>query len=175
MEKLSVVIITFNEEHTIGRCIESAKEIADEIVVLDSFSKDKTVEIANSKGAKVSQQKFAGYIEQKNDALALASFPFVLSLDADEAVDEVLRQSILQVKPTFSSPAYSMNRCTNYCGQFIRHGSWYPDRKLRLFDKRIAKWGGINPHDKIELEKHVSVTHLQGDILHFSYRSVDEH
>ncbi|PWT78922.1 MAG: glycosyltransferase family 2 protein [Bacteroidetes bacterium] len=175
MEKLSVVIITFNEEHAIGRCIDSVKSIADEIIVLDSYSTDRTVEIAIEKGARVTRQKFAGYIEQKNDALALASFPFVLSLDADEAVDEQLGQSISQIKSSFPSPAYTMNRCTNYCGQFIRHGSWYPDKKLRLFDKRIARWGGINPHDKVIMDKAAQAIHLKGDILHFSYRSVDEH
>lgn len=172
---LSVVIITYNEESNIGRCIDSVKKIADEIIVLDSFSTDKTVEIARSKSAIVTQQKFAGYIEQKNLALDLATYPYVLSLDADEAIDERLAESISLAKSTFTHQAYTMNRCSNYCGRFIRHGSWYPDKKLRLFDKRIAKWGGVNPHDKIEINEPYSNSHLQGDILHFSYRSFEEH
>src|SRR5215467_1285809 len=175
MERLSVVIITFNEERNIGRCIDSVMNVADEIIILDSFSTDRTVEIASSKGAIVKQQKFAGYIEQKNDALDLASFPFVLSLDADECLDETLIQSIAKAKSNFSYPAYFMNRCTNYCGKFIRHGSWYPDRKLRLVDKRIARWGGVNPHDKIEVRGPHDSTHLKGDILHYSYNSIEEH
>ena len=175
MEQLSVVIITFNEESNIGRCIDSVKKIADEIVVLDSFSTDKTVSIARENGAVVTQQKFAGYIEQKNNALALATYPYVLSLDADEALDETLANSIAAIKSGFSRQAYTMNRCTNYCGQFIRHGSWYPDKKLRLFDKRIARWGGINPHDKVEINSPYSSMHLKGDILHYSYKSLEEH
>ncbi len=175
MEKLSIVIICFNEEHNIGRCIDSVKGIADEIVVLDSYSTDQTVRIAEEKGAIVKQQAFKGFIEKKNDALDLASHHYVLSLDADEALDETLRDSILKEKEKFSSVAYRMNRCTNYCGQFILHGSWYPDRKLRLFDKRIARWGGTNPHDRIELSRDTEIRHLKGDILHYAYMSIADH
>lgn len=175
MEKLSVVIISFNEENNIGRCIDSVKGIADEILILDSYSTDQTVRIATEKGAIVKQQPFNGFIEKKNDALALASSNYVLSLDADEALDQILRDSILKAKESFSASAYRMNRCTNYCGQFIRHGSWYPDRKLRLFDKRTARWGGTNPHDKVELNQASPVLHLKGDILHYSYSSVADH
>jgi glycosyltransferase involved in cell wall biosynthesis len=175
MENISVVIITSNEEKNIGRCIDSVKKIADEIIVLDSFSEDKTVEIARQKGAIVEQQEFRGYIEQKNLALDIASYPYVLSLDADEMPDEILVNSILEEKSHFLHKAYRMNRCTNYCGQYIRHGVWYPDKKLRLFDKRIARWGGINPHDKVELNASYPVKHLKGDILHFSYSSIEEH
>jgi glycosyltransferase involved in cell wall biosynthesis len=175
MEKLSVVIITFNEERNIGRCIESVKGIAEEIVVLDSFSTDQTVDIARRMGANVFQQAFAGYIEQKNNALQLASHPFVLSLDADEAIDPILEGAIRQVKQSPAAKGYSMNRCTNYCGKFIRHGTWYPDRKLRLFFKTEAGWAGINPHDKVEFRHPWPVIHLKGDILHYSYHSLEEH
>jgi glycosyltransferase involved in cell wall biosynthesis len=175
MEKLSIVIICFNEEQNIGRCIDSVKPVADEIVVLDSYSTDQTVRIAVEKGAVVKQQPFHGFIEKKNDALALASHPYVLSLDADEALDQTLCDSILKAKENFSSAAYRMNRCTRYCGRFIRHGSWYPDRKLRLFDKRIAHWGGTNPHDKIVLGPEVPIRQLKGDILHYAYHSVGDH
>ncbi len=175
MENLSVVIITYNEERNIGRCLDSVRAIADEIIVLDSFSTDKTAEIALSKGAIVKQQPFKGYIEQKNYALEMASHHYILSLDADEALNETLVNSILEEKAKFSHRTYTMNRCTNYCGRFIRHGSWYPDKKLRLFDKRIARWGGINPHDKIELDTPCVARHLKGDILHFSYASIEEH
>ena len=141
MEFLSVIIIAYNEEQNIGRCIDSVKEVADEIVVLDSFSTDKTVQIAEAKGAVVYRQKFAGYIAQKNKALEFAAHKYVLCLDADEALDVTLMQSILEAKRGFVYEAYKMNRCTNCCGKFIRHGSWYPGKKIRLFDKRIARWG----------------------------------
>jgi glycosyltransferase involved in cell wall biosynthesis len=173
--RLSVVIITFNEEKNIGRCIDSVLNVADEIIVVDSCSTDKTAEIARSKGAIVKLQPFLGYVEQKNMALEVASNDYVLSLDADEALDKVLESSILAEKNNFTNKGYSMNRCTSYCGKFIRHGAWYPDRKLRLIDKRNAYWGGDNPHDKLILKDNSEAKHLKGDILHYSYNSIEEH
>ncbi|HEX3767891.1 MAG TPA: glycosyltransferase family 2 protein [Puia sp.] len=175
MEKLSVVIICFNEEKNIARCIDSVKDVADEILILDSWSTDQTVAIAESKGAVVKQEVFRGFIEKKNKAVELASNDFVLSLDADEALNPLLTQSILHIKENFSTRAYRMNRCSNYCGKFIRHGSWYPDAKIRLFDRRIAHWGGANPHDQIVLHDNIRVEHLKGDILHYSYHTISEH
>jgi glycosyltransferase involved in cell wall biosynthesis len=175
MEKLSVVIICYNEEKNIGRCIDSVKDIADEVLILDSYSTDQTVAIAESKGAVVKQEPFIGFIQKKNKAIELASYDFILSLDADEALDTRLAESVSKAKSGFSNRAYRMNRCTNYCGKFIRHGSWYPDRKIRLFDRRVARWGGINPHDKIILQEDFPVNHLKGDILHYSYNTISEH
>jgi glycosyltransferase involved in cell wall biosynthesis len=175
MDLLSVVIISFNEEKKIGTCIDSVKSIADEIIVVDSFSTDRTKWIAEQKGAVVKEENFLGYIQQKNMAIQFASHDYVLSLDADEALDEELAKAILTEKNQFRFKAYSMNRCANYCGKYIRHGIWYPDPKVRLFDKRIASWGGINPHDKIELKEKITIKHLKGDILHFSYGSIEEH
>jgi glycosyltransferase involved in cell wall biosynthesis len=175
MEKLSVVIICFNEEKNIGRCIDSVIDVADEILILDSYSTDQTVAIAESKGAIVNQEVFKGFIEKKNKAVELASHDFVLSLDADEALNPELAGSILRTKENFTNRAYRMNRCSNYCGKFIRHGSWYPDTKIRLFDRRIAHWGGTNPHDQVVLKGNIPVEHLKGDILHYSYDTVSEH
>jgi len=175
MPFLSVTIITLNEERNIGRCIDSVKNIADEIIVLDSFSTDNTVEIALDKGAIVKQEKFRGFIEQKNRALQLASYPYILSLDADEALDETLANSILRAKQHGFNGAYTMNRCTHFCGKEIRHGLWYPDKKLRLFDKRTAAWGGINPHDCVKQHEAGNVQHLNGDILHYSYTSIEDY
>ena len=175
MEKLSAVIICFNEEKNIGRCIDSVKDVADEILILDSYSTDQTVTIAESNGAVVKQEVFKGFIEKKNKAVELASYDYVLSLDADEALDPLLAVSIRQAKAKYTNRAYRMNRCSNYCGKFIRHGSWYPDTKIRLFDRRIAQWGGTNPHDKVVLQDNIQVGFLKGDILHYSYHTVSEH
>lgn len=175
MELLSVVIITYNEEKNIGRCLDSVKDVADEIVVLDSYSTDATVQIAESKGATVYRQKFAGYISQKNKALELATHHYVLSLDADEALDETLKMSILKAKEGFAFRAYKMNRCANYRGSFIRHGSWYPEAKVRLFDRRFLRWGGFDPHDRVIVPSNVAVCPLKGDLLHYICESVDEH
>ncbi len=174
MQPLSVVIITYNEEHNIGRCIDSVKKVADEIIVLDSYSSDHTTEIARSNGAIVNQEKFRGYIGQKNFAMQLASHDYILSLDADEVLDDKLIASILEAKKAFSFRAYRMNRCTNLCGRFMRHGLWYPDKKTRLFDRRVAKWGGLNPHDKIEVKEDFSVHYLSGDILHHAFNSIED-
>jgi glycosyltransferase involved in cell wall biosynthesis len=174
MPQLSVVIITFNEEDQIGRCIDSVQGLADEVVVLDSFSTDQTEAICRQKGAIFHQHKFDGYIEQKNRALSLASFDFVLSLDADESLSDELRKSIASIKDHPSAEGYSMNRLTNYCGKWIRHCGWYPDVKLRLIDRRKANWQGINPHDELLLREGTK-HHLQGDILHYSYHSIHGH
>lgn len=175
-EKLSVVIITYNEERNIGRCLDSVKTIADEIVVLDSFSTDKTEEICRAKGAKFFQHKFDGHIEQKNRAITYATNPFILSLDADETPDEILLAEIRRVKAKKTSDGYSMNRLTNYCGQWIKHCGWYPDTKMRLWDSTKGKWTGENPHDRYELTDRGSTSeHLKGNILHYSYYTVEEH
>lgn len=175
MVRISAVIITFNEERNIARCIESLIGIADEIVVVDSFSKDKTEEICKSFGVKFVQHIFDGHIEQKNWAITQATFPHILSLDADEAVDETLKSSILKIKENWNHDGYSMNRLTNYCGKWIRHCGWYPDTKMRLWDSRKGEWGGDNPHDKYELVEGSSTKHIEGDILHYSYYSLEDH
>ncbi len=176
MIKLSVVIITFNEERNIGRCLDSVRLVADDIVVVDSFSKDKTKEICLAKGARFIEHIFEGHLQQKNWAITQAKFPYVLSLDADEELNFTLINSILEVKNNFEKTGYTMNRLTNYCGKWIHHSGWYPDTKLRLFDSRRGEWKGINPHDKYELNAaNDSIGKLKGDLLHYSYYTVEEH
>lgn len=176
MIKLSVVIITYNEEKNIERCLLSLKEVADEIVVLDSFSTDETKFICEKHNVKFFQHKFDGHIQQKNRAITYASNSHVLSLDADEALDEKLISSILEVKNNFSKDGYYMNRLTNYCGHWVKHCGWYPDKKLRLWDRGKGEWTGVNPHDKYELFKgDKNTAQLKGDILHYSYYSIEDH
>jgi glycosyltransferase involved in cell wall biosynthesis len=175
MIKLSVVIITFNEEKNIARCLQSIKEVADDVVVVDSFSTDKTKEICLANGARFVEHKFDGHIEQKNWAITQALYPHILSLDADEALDEELIKSILSVKTNWQKEGYYMNRLTNYCGHWVKHCGWYPDKKLRLWDSTKGKWGGTNPHDKYEMFAGDRTTaYLQGNILHYSYYSDEE-
>lgn len=175
MTPISVVVITFNEEKNIGRCLDSVQEIADDIVVLDSFSRDKTQAICEQYGARFLQHKFDGHIEQKNRAITHAKYPHVLSLDADEALDDRLRAEIQKVKQTFEADGYYFNRLTNYCGKWIRHSGWYPDRKLRLWDSRKGKWAGENPHDRYEMEAGSDIRYLKGDLLHYSFYSIAQH
>jgi len=174
--KLSVVIIAFNEEKNIERCLLSVKEVADEIVVLDSGSTDRTKEICEAHGAKFFNHAFDGHIQHKNRAITYASYPHILSLDADEALDDTLKRSIQGVKADFKKDGYYMNRLTNYCGHWVKHCGWYPDTKLRLWDSRKGRWTGINPHDKYELfDGDANTGFLKGDILHYSYYTLNDH
>jgi glycosyltransferase involved in cell wall biosynthesis len=176
MAPLSVAIITMNEEKNIDRCLQSVKNIADEIVVIDSGSTDATRAICERHNVRFIVQPFLGYIGQKNFALGQVSHDYVLSLDADEALSPELEKSIAEQKSQgFPNTGYTMNRLSWFCDQWIRHGSWYPDRKLRLVLKSVAKWGGMNPHDKLELARGSSEKHLHGDLLHYTYYSLDEY
>ncbi|RLD77314.1 MAG: glycosyltransferase family 2 protein, partial [Bacteroidetes bacterium] len=153
MPKLSAVIITQNEEQNIGRCIDSLKGVADDIVVVDSGSTDNTEAICKEKGARFFYNKWEGYIEQKNFANDLAEHKYILSVDADEALSGQLRDSILEAKESLKADGYEMNRLTNYCGTWIRHGGWYPDRKLRLFHRDKFEWGGEKIHEAMVMKE----------------------
>jgi len=176
MEKISAVILTFNEERNIAMCIDSVIGVADEIIVIDSYSTDKTMDICrNYKEIRLLQNPFEGYIEQKNFGKELATFDWVLSLDADEVLSDELRESILNAKKNFKFDGYLMNRLTYYCGKWIKHSGWYPDRKMRLFNRQKGIWVGLNPHDKFVLNKGAKQGSLKGDILHYSYYTFEEH
>ncbi|QKG53762.1 glycosyltransferase family 2 protein [Hymenobacter sp. BRD67] len=172
---LSVVVITFNEEANIARCLQALGTVADEVLVVDSFSSDGTVEICRQHGARVIQNAFAGYVEQKNFATDQAKSDYILQLDADEVLTDELRQSIQAVKNNWQHAAYSLARLTNYCGTWVRHGGWYPDRKLRLYDRRLGRWQGLLLHEHYEVNAGQSTGQLMGDILHFSYISIAQH
>jgi glycosyltransferase involved in cell wall biosynthesis len=173
--KLSVVIISYNEANNIARCIDSVRDVADEVLVVDSFSTDQTQQICLDKGARVVQHAFDGHVEQKNWAMQQASYDHVLSLDADEALSEPLRNAIIEVKHHWLVDGYTMNRLTNYCGKWIKHCGWYPDSKLRLWNRTKGKWGGMNPHDKFLMNKGAKTQHIQGDLLHYSFYTVEQH
>jgi len=173
---LSVVIITFNEEANIARCLAALQGVGDEVVVVDSHSTDRTVAICLEHGARVVQHAFAGYVEQKNYATAQARHNHVLQLDADEVLTDELRQSIQQVKANWPSVAgFTLKRLTNYCGTWVRHGGWYPDRKLRLYDRRLGQWEGLLLHERYIVAPTQQVGELAGDLLHYSYHSVEQH
>lgn len=175
MKKLSVVIITLNEERNIACCLKSVSKIADEIVVLDSFSTDNTQKICSKFDVKFHQHKFDGHIQQKNRAVALAKYHLVFALDADEAPNETLIKEIIRIKKDTKFDAYNFNRLTNYCGKWIKHSGWYPDKKLRIWNRTKGKWGGINPHDKVIMNQEVKIKYLKGDLLHYSYYSIQQH
>jgi glycosyltransferase involved in cell wall biosynthesis len=170
MPKISATIITYNEESYIGGCIDSLRAIADEIVVVDSFSQDSTKDICLKKNVRFVEHAFAGHIEQKNFAASLTSFDHIISLDADERLSTQLIESILLIKDSWPAEAYRMNRLSMYGEKWIQRGNWYPDQKIRLWNKQVASWGGNNPHDKIVLKPDLKPMHLKGDILHEAYK-----
>jgi glycosyltransferase involved in cell wall biosynthesis len=174
MAKISACIISYNEEEKIEDCLKSLQSVVDEIIVVDSLSTDRTKEIAASYTDKIFDQKFLGHVEQKNLAVSKASHDWIISLDCDERLTPELVISILKVKNKLEqADAYRMARKTFYVYRWLNH-CWYPDFKVRLFNRNAAKWGGVNPHDRVETQGNNIVT-LSGDIQHYSFNSLSEH
>jgi len=175
MITISGLIITFNEEKNIARCIRSMQPVCDEIVVIDSGSTDRTVQIANELGARTIYNPFEGHIEQKNYAISKAKFDYVLSLDADEELDTELIRNITKLKSTILHDGIMFNRLTRYVDKWIYHCDWYPDTKLRLWRKGRGQWGGTNPHDIVVMASNAKVKKISGNLKHYSYNSISEH
>ncbi|MCB0700241.1 MAG: glycosyltransferase family 2 protein [Chitinophagales bacterium] len=174
--KLSVVVITLNEEDNIERCLNAVQSIADEIVVIDSNSTDNTVQIAQKLGAKIVLQEFLGYAEQRNLASEKASYDWVLMLDADEVLSDGLQQGIKNVKENPKYNIYQLNRLTNYCGKWIKHSGWYPDKKIRLYNRNHGKWVGKYVHEYWQKNNTDEATgQLTGDLLHYSFNTISQH
>ncbi len=171
--KISATIITYNEELNLPRVIESLR-CCDEIVVVDSGSTDRTVEIALRYGARVLEANWRGYSGQKNYASSQATHDWVLSIDADEALSEDLEGEIWGLKKNgFDCDAYTFPRLAQYLGRWILHSGWYPDRKIRLFDRRKAHWAGDYVHESVVCEGRIG--HLGGNLLHYTCGSLSEH
>jgi glycosyltransferase involved in cell wall biosynthesis len=171
--KISATIITFNEERNIARVIESLR-CCDEILVLDSGSNDRTVEIAKNLGARVVEASWSGYAAQKNIAAELATNDWILALDADESLSEALEAEIWQIKKTGPKfEGYTMPRLAQYLGRWILHSGWHPDRKVRLFDRQKAEWVGNFVHESVRVNG--TVGHLRSNLLHFTCDSLSEH
>ena len=173
--RISATIIALNEEKKIEPCLQSLNGVADEIIVVDSGSTDRTEEICRMYNATFISHAFEGYVGQKNFAARQASHDIVLAVDADERLSTELRKSILKIKQNWGDVnGYSFNRRNNYCGKWIRFCGWYPDRKIRLWDRRKGHWGGEDPHDKVALPAN-GVARLKGDLLHMTFYTMDEH
>ncbi|NLN31620.1 MAG: glycosyltransferase family 2 protein [Bacteroidales bacterium] len=175
MSRISGVIISYNEEKHIGKCLASLQGIADEIIVVDSCSEDSTREICSKFNVRFIEHPFQGYVEQKNFALSFVQNKYALSLDADEELSEELRESILEIKDNPEYDGYKFNRLTNYCGRWMKYSGWYPDRHLRLFDTEKGRWAGTNPHDKMQMNPGSRIKRLKGDILHWYCETFEEH
>jgi glycosyltransferase involved in cell wall biosynthesis len=174
--KLSCCIIAMDEEDRLGACLDSVA-FCDEVVVVDSHSRDKTRELAGARGARVIERDWPGHVAQKAFAVGAATNDWVLCVDADERITPALRAEIeaLRARGFPGHAAFDFPRLTNYLGTWVRHGTWYPDRQLRLFDRRRAHWGGHDPHDRVELDAGATRGALAGDLEHHPYRTLAEH
>ncbi|NBX39456.1 MAG: glycosyltransferase family 2 protein [Flavobacteriia bacterium] len=172
--KITVAVITFNEEKNIARCLKSVMGIADEIIVMDSGSSDNTENICREFGATFYQQPWQGYAQQKNELNQRATYPMILSLDADEVLSPALQESILDLKNRYSEGVFSVNRLTNYCGTWIYHSGWYPDIKVRLFPKKCF-WEGDLVHEELVYPSEMKAVLVAGHLEHYSYTSHRQH
>jgi len=175
--KLSTIIITLNEERNIARCIDSISSISDEIIIVDSGSTDRTAAIAGTKNVLFHSTEWKSYGAARNLAAELATHDWVLALDADEAPSDELLASLamLKTKSQKETDAYSFNRLTNYCGHWIKYSGWYPDTKVRLYNKKRTQWDDAIVHEALENIESLDIHQLAGDLLHYSYYSRKEH
>ncbi|MDQ6630217.1 MAG: glycosyltransferase family 2 protein [Verrucomicrobiota bacterium] len=173
--KISFCLITLNEEENLARCLQSCSDLAHEIVIVDSGSVDGTEKIAQQFQARLRRQDWLGYVAQKNLALSLAQHEWVFSIDADEELSPQLRAEILFLKNSagMETAGFSMPRCVFYEGKWIRHGDWYPDRIVRLFQKSKAHFVGGQVHECLEVAG--PVQKLQGELHHYSFRDATDH
>ena len=171
--KISAVIITLNEERNIRECVDSLRDVVDEIIVVDSFSTDQTEEICKDKGVRFLQHEWEGYGKQKNWGNEQAAYDYILSMDADERLSDRLKDAILEVKKNWQSDVYSFNRLTYFQDRKIKYIS-YPDRQLRLFDRRKTRWNENRVHERLMINKTVAVKHIKQDIIHYSYRNIHD-
>lgn len=173
--KISAVIIAFNEEAKIADAIRSV-EWADEILVVDSESTDRTREVASGLGARVVVQKWLGFSAQKQYAADKAVNDWILSLDADERVSDNLKNEIARIRQS-DDPinGYKIPRLSTYMGRQIRHSGWYPDWQLRFFDRRKAHWKVVAIHEAVEMDDGSTIGKIIGDLLHFSIDSAEHH
>lgn len=175
--KISVSIITFNEETNIAEAIRSVAW-ADEILIVDSESTDHTRTIAESSGAKVLIKKWEGFSKQKQFATDNATHNWVLSLDADERISDELKSEILRLKNVSEvdlADGYRIPRLTFYMNRPIRHGGWYPDWQLRFFNREKGKWKDVLVHESVQMNNTAKVEKLTGDIHHYSFENPSHH
>lgn len=175
MKGISAVIITKNEEVNIKACVDALKPVVDEVLVIDSGSVDQTIAIAESAGAKVLQTEWKGYSATKNWGNQQAKNKWILSIDADEVLSKELQQSIVTLEEPTEKTVFILDRITNYCGKWIHHSGWYPDQKVRLFDKEKVYWKGDYVHETLHIPTEYSRILLKGKLEHYSYKSLEDH
>ena len=169
---LSIVVMTYNEEDNIVQCLQSVQNLGNEILVLDSYSTDHTVELAYQMGARVVQYPFDSYADQRRRMIQLANYDWILTLDADEYLSEELRSSILECIQQNSFDAYTSRRRSRIGDTWLKHGSWYPDVKIRMFDRRKVSVAGYDVHETLVPVGEARIGHLEGDLMHHADESI---
>jgi glycosyltransferase involved in cell wall biosynthesis len=170
---VSAVIMTYNEATNIARAITSVRDIVDEVLVLDSFSTDDTVTIAQELGARVAQNKFESYATQRRLMVSMATHDHILTLDADECLSDELKASIVSASKELAFDIYTSNRLSSIGDTWLRHGNWYPDKNVRLFDRRKAEVAGHDVHESIQPKPGARIAHLKGDLLHYADEDIN--
>lgn len=172
---ISAVVIAKNEERNIGPCIEALSKVTSDIHLLDSGSTDRTKELAKKKGATIHEVQWKGYGPTKNEGANFAKYDWILSIDADEVLTDALVEELL-VLELDSHKIYAINILTNYCGTWIRHSGWFPSYKKRLYNKKLVSWDEREVHENLRWgDKKIEICHLNNELLHYSYRSPEDH
>ncbi len=174
MNRITAVVITYNEASNIEACIIALQKVADEVLIVDSKSTDKTRFIAKKLGAKVIETEWQGYSNTKNFGNKIASNNWILSIDSDEVLSEELINNINELQLD-EQKVYALDRLTNYCGQWIKHSGWYPEWKVRLFHRDYTKWEGAFVHEYLKHSKTLSIERIKGKLFHYSYKTKEAH
>jgi glycosyltransferase involved in cell wall biosynthesis len=173
MQQISAALITYNEEHNITEALQSLSWV-DEIVVVDSGSTDRTLEICRQFTPRIFHRDWTGYVDQKNFAMDQARHDWIFSLDADERCSLKLQDEIQELaRNEFRRSGYRIPRVAFFMGRWIRHGDWYPDYQLRLFDRKHGRWEGGRVHESVRLQE--KPEYLSGEIYHFTYGSLSDY
>ncbi len=172
---LSVVVISQNAERHFEACLNALKKVSDDVVIVDHYSEDATVEIAKAAGCRVFSKKWTGYSAGKNFGNAKAKHDWILSIDADEVLSDELIQSINSLEPDDKQCVYAINCLSSYCGNWVKHGSWYPDWHIRLFNRLEVSWNLEEVHETLALPAGVSIVKLKGSLYHYTVDTIEQH
>lgn len=175
MHHLSAVIITYNEEKNITRCIKALKEVADEILIIDNFSTDQTVQISHNLGARIIQKTWSGFGPQKQYGVEQALYNNIIALDADEVLDQTAITNILSLKEYGFEAVYEICLHHYYFGKFLKYGQERPNYKKRIFNREKVSWNSNKVHESLIIPAGYPVLKIKGRINHYSYNSIQQY
>jgi glycosyltransferase involved in cell wall biosynthesis len=172
---VSVVIIAKNEAHIIGQTLQSLQGLTDDVVVVDNGSTDDTIDICSQAGAVVIKTAWQGYGPTKNTGIKAAKYDWILSLDADEAIDETLKAAIRKINTADEQKVYNLTFKNFFCGKWLRYGEWGSDRHIRLFNRKWVQWDAAAVHEQLLLPPQAAIVNLPGNVLHYTVNSMQDY